>query len=218
MKFPIMMLCIALSLLISVGPAGAQEEVKYRIKPGDQLNVYVHENPDLTMTAAVLADGTISYPLVGSLYVEGLSTSGLQNVLTEKLKQYLQMPVVVVTISTLTVHKVYIMGEVTAPGEYPYQMDKRLTEYLALAGGISPEANLKKCNIYEKDSDQARQVINLKEILEKNNQALNITLKPEDTVFLERRSGFVLGEWVEIAQIFGILVASATLYIFLTRE
>ena len=218
MKFPIMMLCIALSLLISVGPAGAQEEVKYRIKPGDQLNVYVHENPDLTMTAAVLSDGTISYPLVGSLYVEGLSTSGLQNVLTEKLKQYLQMPVVVVTISTLTVHKVYIMGEVGVPGQYPYEEGKRLTEYLALAGGIKTEANLKKCNIYEEDSDQARQVINLKEILEKNNQALNIALEPEDTVFLERRSGFVLGEWVEIAQIFSILVASATLYIFLTRE
>lgn len=155
MKFPIMMLCIALSVLISVGPAGAQEEVKYRIKPGDQLSIYVHENPDLTMTAAVLADGTISYPLVGSLYVEGLSTSGLQNVLTEKLKQYLQNPVVVVTISTQTVHKVYIMGEVGTPGQYPYEEGKRLTEYLALAGGINPEANLKKCNIYERDSDQA---------------------------------------------------------------
>ena len=74
----------------------------YHIKSGDQLNIYVHDNNDLTMVAPVLPDGTISYPLVGNLYVQGLTTAGLQSALTEKLSQYLQSPVVVVSISSQT--------------------------------------------------------------------------------------------------------------------
>lgn len=218
MKSFFWMPCIVLSLLITIAPAGAQEEARYRIRPGDQLNIYVHENADLTMTVAVLSDGTISYPLVGNLYIEGLTTSGLQNVLTEKLEQFLQKPVVVVSISTQTLNKVYVMGEVMSPGTYPYEVGKRLTDYLAMAGGPSAEANLKKCNIYSVEPDQPKKVIDLKKLFEESDQTLNVSLQPDDTVLIERRSGFVLTQWVEIAQIFGILVASATLYFVITRE
>lgn len=212
-------LYIVLSILIAITTATAEdEEALYRIKPADQLNVYVHENQDLTMTVAVLPDGTISFPLVGNLYVEGLTTAGLQNVLAEKLKEFLKKPVVVVTISSQTAYKVYMLGEVGKPGAYPFEENQRLTDYLALASGTTPEANLKQCHVYSSGSGEPRRVINLEEIFEKSNESLNIPLQPNDTVVIQRRSGFIVTEWVEIAQIFSIIVASATLYLVATKD
>jgi polysaccharide export outer membrane protein len=198
--------------------SAAEEDEMYRIRPGDQLSVYVHDNADLTMIAPVLPDGTISYPLVGNLFVQGLTTAGLQNVLTEKLGQYLQSPVVVVSVSSQTSYRVYVMGQVNAPGPITWEADLRLTDYLTLAGGIGQYANLKKCFIFSKDSEEPQHMIDLREIIEEDNQELNMTLSPDDTVVLDKRSGFSITQWVEVAQIFSIFVASATVYLLLTRE
>jgi len=212
------MFSILLVLLCILRPAIAEEDPTYRIEAGDLLDVYVHENPDLSLQITVLPDGTISYPLVGNLYVQGLTTAGLQDILTKKLEDYLQSPVVVVSISSQTAYKIYMLGEVSSPGVLEYQENYRLTDYIALAGGMTNQANLKKCFIYSTSSDSTFRVINLKEIFEDNNQDLNVTLKPDDTVVLDRKSGFWVGTWLEVAQIVTILVSSATMYLIVTRE
>jgi polysaccharide export outer membrane protein len=204
--------------LIITSLVAAEEETMYRIRPGDQLSIYVHDNADLTMIAPVLPDGTISYPLVGNLFVEGLTTAGLQAVLTEKLNQYLQSPVVVVSIGSQTMYLVYVMGQVNKPGPITWEVDLRLTDYIALAGGMGQLANLKKCFIFSKNGEEPQRVIDLREIIEEDNQDLNITLQPDDTVILDRRSGFSITQWVEVAQIFSIFVAAGTLYLILDRE
>lgn len=217
MKSHLCLVCITLSILVIAAPITAQDQGTYRIKPADMLNIYVHENNDLTMQVAVLSDGTISYPLVGNLYAQGLTTAGLQEVLTEKLQQFLQKPVVVVTISSQTVYKVYIIGEVGAPGAYPYEEGKRLTDYIAMAGGQTPYTNLKKCTIISKNPEQAERTINLKEIFEKNNQFVNVSPQPDDTILLARKK-FILEQWAEIAQVMAIIVSAVTLYYIASRD
>lgn len=217
MKSHLRMVCVIFSILVMTAPLAAQDQGTYRIKPADMLNIYVHENSDLTMQVAVLPDGTISYPLVGNLYVQGLTTAGLQEVMTEKLKQFLQTPVVVVTISSQTAYKVYVIGEVNAPGAYPFEEGKRLTDYIAMAGGTTPYTNLKKCKVFSKGSEQVQTLINLKEIFEENDQALNILPQPDDTILIERKK-FVLDQWNEVAQVMAIIVGAATLYFIATKD
>lgn len=208
-----------LVVVICVGALWAQDTGEvYRIKPGDQLSVYVHENNDLTMTINVLPDGTISYPLVGSLYVQGLTTTGLQNILAEKLQLFLQKPVVVVTIASETLYKVFVMGEVKMPNAFPFQEGRRLTDYLAQAGGPGPEANLKKCTVFSEDPTIPRRVINLNDIFQDGDRTLDIKLQPYDTILLERRSGFIVTEWQEIAQVFAIITGVATIAILAQRR
>ncbi|MBU0518417.1 polysaccharide export protein [bacterium] len=218
MKSSTWMFSILLVLLCVLQPASAEEDPTYRIKAGDLLDVYVHENPDLSLQVAVLPDGTISYPLVGNLYVQGLTTSGLQDILKTKFLDYLQTPVVVVSINSQASYKVYVMGEVSQPGALEYQEDLRLTDYIALAGGMTNNADLEECYIYSVAEDSTHRIVNLKEIFEENKQEMNITLKPDDTIVLDRKSGFFVGTWIEVAQILSILVSSATMYIIITRE
>lgn len=218
MKSSLWILIIILSILTVIPPVIAQEESLYRIKPTDLLNIYVHENNDLSLTVTVLPDGTISYPLVGSLYVQGLSPEGLQTILTEKLRQFLQNPVVVVTISSQTTYKVFLLGQVSRPGQYPYENGRRLTDYIALAGGTAEKANLKKCHIYSVKANEASRIVNLKELFEDYNHVDNIKLLPDDTVMLQKKADFFIDEWNEIAQIMSIIVGSATLYFIITRD
>jgi polysaccharide export outer membrane protein len=208
---------IILGTLALTVSAYGQDQGTYRIKPADMLNVYVHDNIDLTMPVTVLPDGTISYPLVGNLYVQGLTTAGLQDALTERLKQFLQTPVVVVTISSQTAYKVYVVGEVGAPGAYPYEEGKRLTDYIAMAGGQTPYSNLKKCTIISKTPEQTERRINLKEIFEKNNQALNIAPQPDDTIIIARKK-FILEQWNEVAQVMAVIIGAVTLYYVASRD
>jgi polysaccharide export outer membrane protein len=198
------------------GQGFAQEDDLYQIKPGDQLNIYVHGNDDLTRNVTVLPDGTISYPLVGNLYVQGLTTSGLEGILTQKLEQYLQKPVVVISISSETLYKIYVMGEVRMPNAYPYEAKKRLTDYLAMAGGPTDEALLKKCNIYPLDASKPRLVVDLREIFDDEDRTKDVELQANDTILLERRSGFIVADWAEMAQIFSVIFGMATIYLIAT--
>jgi len=213
MKVSLKVFVTILMLLISSRAGCAQGDEMYQIKPGDQLSVYVHENQDLTLNVTVLSDGTISYPLVGNLFVQGLTTSGLEAILTQKLGQFLQKPVVVISITSETLYKIYVMGEVRMPNAYPFEGAKRLTEYLAVAGGPTEEANLKKCNIYSDDLTKPRLVVNLKEIFEDKDRRQDVELQANDTILLERRSGFIVADWSEIAQIFSVIFGAASIYL-----
>jgi polysaccharide export outer membrane protein len=217
MKLSWVCIIAAIALLITTSLSFAVQEDQYRIKPGDHLSIYVHENNDLSLSPIVLPDGTISYPLVGSLYVQGLTTTGLQEILTQKLSSFLQKPIVVVTISSETEDKVYVLGEVRVPNAYPYHEGDRLTDYLAVAGGPMSTANWNKCNIYSVDQASTKRIINLRNTFQSHDLMQNPVLKPNDTIYLEKKSGFIVENWSEISQILGILVGSATLYFVATR-
>jgi polysaccharide export outer membrane protein len=218
MKLPYGILIATMAFLMIAGTNCQAEEEMYRIKPGDQLNLYVHENNDLTMGVTVLPDGTISYPLVGNLYVQGLTVSGLQDILTQKLSAYLQKPVVVISLGAETVDRVYILGEVRSPNTYQYHEGDRLTDYLAQAGGPTDMANWKKCSVYTINPGGQKRTVNLRETFQSRDLTLNPVLKPNDTVFIERKSGFIINNWGEIGQIFGIMVGVATLYFISSRR
>ena len=86
-----------------------------------------------------------------------------------------------------------------------------------MAGGQTHYANLKKCTIISKNPEQSEKMVNLKEIFEKNNQALNISLQPDDTILLARKK-FILEQWAEVAQVMAVIVSAVTLYYIASRE
>jgi polysaccharide export outer membrane protein len=217
MKRSLGIIALLAMFVVQTGAVQAQEGENYYLRPGDQLHIYVHENPDLTVSTAVLSDGSISYPLVGNLFVEGLTITALEDILAEKLGQYLQRPVVVITVSTETLEKVYVLGRVRLPHEYPYQKGKRLTDYLAMAGGPDDFADLKDCKVFSRDSSQPTRVISLKAIFEDHDRDQDIELQPNDTIYLDRKSGFLVSNWGEIGQILGIILGSTTLFFVIER-
>lgn len=113
----------------------------YRLGPGDAIRVIVFQNPDLTLETRVSESGSISYPLIGSVPVGGLSVSAAERLLEERLKEgkFVKLPQVNIQVMQVKGNQVSVLGHVTRPGRYPLEtFNTRLLDMVATAGGIVP--------------------------------------------------------------------------------
>lgn len=122
-------------------PGVTADVVESRIAPGDLIKITVFQSPDLSLEARVEDNGAISYPLIGSVPVAGLSLSDAEKRLAQLLRDggFMVSPHVTVTMVQARGSQVTVLGLVTKPGRYPLDStDTRLTDFIALAGGIAP--------------------------------------------------------------------------------
>lgn len=111
----------------------------YRVDGGDKLRVVVYGQEGLTNVYAVGANGAITMPLIGAVAVRGLTPAGVARVIAARLRDgYIREPSVAVEIDTY--RPFFILGEVAAPGQYPYVPNMTVESAVAIAGGFTPRA------------------------------------------------------------------------------
>jgi polysaccharide biosynthesis/export protein len=111
----------------------------YHLDAGDRLRVVVYGQEGLTNSYAIDAAGSITMPLIGSVPARGRTPSGLASEIAAKLRNgYIRDPSVAVEIEAY--RPFFILGEVAAPGQYPYVPNMTVESAVAIAGGFSPRA------------------------------------------------------------------------------
>lgn len=141
---------LGLMLLATAGTAVGSPSSSYQLGAGDLIQIQVYGEDDLSIKARVESDGNLSYPLLGTIRVEGKSTAQLQQAITRGLQDgYLDDPDVRVFI--LEYRPVYVSGAVRKPGSYPYAPGLTVRKAVTLAGGFSDLAS--KSDIYVIGSD-----------------------------------------------------------------
>lgn len=119
--------------------AYAASDEPYRLDAGDRLRIVVYGQDGLTNTYAVDAGGSITMPLIGAVRARGLTPTQLAAAVTARLKNgYLREPSVAAEVETY--RPFFILGEVTAPGQYPYVPNMTIESAVAIAGGFTPRA------------------------------------------------------------------------------
>ena len=127
----------ALLIALALTTMGATPVTQTTIHPGDQLNVQVYGDKDLTQTVTVLPDGTIVYPLIGRVQVGGQSVNQATNTVRDRLQKFVRNPFVTIAIAQLGQPSVLVLGDVKTPGKYQLRSDARVTDAIAAAGGIA---------------------------------------------------------------------------------
>lgn len=128
----------ALAISTSASAQGAQPE--YRIGNGDNIRILVFQNPDLTSETRVTENGTISYPLIGTVRIGGLTIPDAAQVIAKALSDggFIQKPQVNIVLLQNRGNQVSVLGSVGRPGRFPLEtFDIRVSEMIAIAGGIS---------------------------------------------------------------------------------
>ena len=111
----------------------------YHLDAGDKLRVVVYGQEGLTNTYAIDAGGSITMPLIGSVPARGRTTAGLAAEIAGRLRNgFIRDPSVAVEIEAY--RPFFILGEVQAPGQYPYMPNMTVESAVAIAGGFSPRA------------------------------------------------------------------------------
>jgi polysaccharide export outer membrane protein len=113
----------------------------YRLGPGDEIDVHVWRNPDLSRTVPVRPDGLISLPLVGELRAEGSTVAELNAEITAILEEFVQRPTVTVSVTEVRSMVVYVNGRVASPGTLVLERPINVMQAIAMAGGLQEFAD-----------------------------------------------------------------------------
>ena len=149
---------------VAVAAPGAYAEpvrsdTSYHLDAGDKLRVVVYGQEGLTNTYAIDAGGSITMPLIGSVAARGRTPAGLAAEIAAKLRGgFIRDPSVAVEIDAY--RPFFILGEVAAPGQYPYVPNMTVESAVAIAGGFSPRAQRDRVTVTHTDgSGTARYVV-----------------------------------------------------------
>lgn len=174
----------ALLLPVAEGETRAAEEVPhYRIGPSDVLSIYVWKEEELTRDVTVMSDGRISFPLIGEVMAEGRSVTELKEIITDRLKNYIDAPEVTVLVDQSLSRRIYTIGKVTEPGPYPLAPGMSVIQALSAAGGFTEWADTKEILIIRRQGEKEVQIpFNYNAYTDGDNIEQNILLKPGDTI------------------------------------
>jgi polysaccharide export outer membrane protein len=122
------------------------QQSTYTLDSGDRLRIVVFGQDGLTNSYVLDASGQIAMPLIGTVAARGLTTDQLSERLADLLRQgFIREPHVAVEIEAY--RPFFILGEVTAPGQYPYSPNMTVETAVAIAGGFGPRGSRKSVQI-----------------------------------------------------------------------
>jgi len=157
----------------------------YVIGPEDVLNIHVWREEALSRNVAVRMDGKISLPLIDDIQAAGYTARQLKDVLTNKLKEFVENPNVSVTVVEANSYKVYISGQVRSPGVYRLRSETSLLQFISMVGGVTEWANQSKIIVIRKENGKEKRfTINYKKIIQGKDLNSNIILKTGDTIIV----------------------------------
>lgn len=183
-----------------------KENYHYKIGAADVLTIVVWEHPELTIPAGsfrsaeesgtvVKADGTIFYPYTGNLYVEGLTTGEIKDLISNRLSSVVRNPQVDVRVAGFNSKKALVSGSVLQPGTEPItDVPVTLIEAIEQHGGITDDADWENVSFTR---NNVTSTLSLRTIYEDGELAKNVILRDGDIIHVPRfdqRKIFVLGE------------------------
>jgi polysaccharide export outer membrane protein len=152
--------------------------------PGDVFEVRVWGEEDLSGTYRVASDGSIDFPLVRRVEVQGKTASQVSDLLTEGLRRFIKDPSVSVFVKEYQSKKVFVYGKVQRAGTFPFEQGMNIIQAITLAGGFGPMANQDTAFVTRIVEGQEQRIkVSVKDIGE--GKTPNFQLEPGDIVYVE---------------------------------
>lgn len=168
-------------------PAASVVSADYLIGPGDTLQIFVWQNPELSVTVPVRPDGRISTPLVGDTVTVGKTPAQLAADLETALAVYIRTPKVSVIVSQAVgaLSQVQVIGQVTRPSGVPYHAGLRVLDALLAVGGLTEFAAPNRAVLIRTENGkESKTKIRVGDLLDSGDLDQNLILKPGDVIVI----------------------------------
>ncbi len=184
------------ALLLFAQHVFAQEVVpEYVLGPGDIVRITVFQNPDLTTEARVSESDVITFPLIGSVKVGGLSVPAAERAIAQQLRSggFVLQPQVNILPLQIRGNQVAVLGQVNRPGRYPLEtLDTRLSDMLATAGGISQTGADEVVLVGERGGQPLRVTVNIPKTFAQGDFSKDLRLEGGDRIYVQRAPMFYI--------------------------
>ena len=158
----------------------------YLIGPGDNVNIVVWRNPEVSTTVPVRPDGKITTPLVEDLQASGKTSTALARDIEKALAKFIQQPVVTVVVTSFVGNyseQIRVIGQAARPQALPYRRDMSLMDVMIAVGGITEFASGNKASIIRMvDGKQTTLPVRLKDLVKGGDISANIYMHPGDVL------------------------------------
>jgi polysaccharide export outer membrane protein len=182
---------LALAGCATPGAAPADTAVPvtdYLIGAGDNLNIIVWRNPEVSMAVPVRPDGKITTPLVEDLPAAGKTSSQLARDIEKSLAKFIQQPVVTVVVSGFVGtydEQIRVIGQAAKPQSLPYRNGMSLMDVLIAVGGVTEFASGNRASIVRTiDGKQQKLAVRLDDLIKSGDISANLQMRPGDVLVI----------------------------------
>jgi polysaccharide export outer membrane protein len=178
--------------------ANANMSTEYRLGSGDVLRISVYQNPDLSLETRVSEAGVVSFPLLGSVRLGGLSVTQAEKAIADGLKNgnFVKNPQVTIVVLQVKGNQASVLGQVNRPGRYPIEVaDMRLTDLLANAGGVASTGADMLVLSGTRNGQPYRVEIDLPSVFAQGGRGQDVLIQNGDVLWVERApTVYIYGE------------------------
>lgn len=171
---------------VSVPPASG--ESNYTIGPGDELNVFVWGNDDLSVIVPVRPDGKITTPLVEDVQAAGKTPTQLARDVESRLSRYVKNPIVTVTVNSFvgsSNEQIRVIGQAAQPRSIPFRVNMTVLDVIIAVGGLTEFAAGNRATIVRGPQGKQQSFrVRLEDLLEKGDISANVVMQPGDILII----------------------------------
>jgi polysaccharide export outer membrane protein len=167
----------------------------YRLGAGDAIGVQVYQSPDLSIDARVSESGVISYPLVGSVQLGGLTIAEAEKKIGDALRTggFVKVPQVNIVLRQVRGNQVAVLGQVSRPGRFPLEtFNTRVSDMLAAAGGTTATGDDVLIVTGQREGKPFRKVIDIPALFLNEKSDEDIVLAGGDTLYVNKAPMFYI--------------------------
>jgi polysaccharide export outer membrane protein len=165
-----------------------RSEFKYKIGPGDSVEIFVWRYPEVSTTVPVRPDGFITAPLLEDIPAAGKTPTELARDLEEQLSIYLRDPLVTVIVQGFVgvyPDQIRILGEATSNSAIPYRDGMTLLDLMIQVGGISEFAAGNRAILVRfEDGEQQKYTLRLDDLVRDADLSANTDMRPGDIIII----------------------------------
>ena len=166
----------------------------YRMGTGDVLRITVYGQPDLTTEARVGENGSISFPLIGAVKLAGITPAQGETEIATRLAKggFILKPFVTLNVVQYRGQQVSVLGRVNRPGQHTLEKASRLTDVLAMAGGIVPDGADTVTLVRTRDGKTEYREIDVLALFTPGGEAANELVQDGDIINVARQPMFYI--------------------------
>jgi polysaccharide export outer membrane protein len=167
--------------------SAAPPDYSYVIGPGDNLNITVWRNPELSMSVPVRPDGKLSAPLVEELLVQGKTSIEVARDIEKKLSTYVRDPIVTVIVTGFVgiySEQIRVVGEAARPQFLPYRQKMTLLDVMISVGGLTDFANGNGATILRTAEGNKQYAVRLRDLIKRGDISANVEMRPGDILII----------------------------------
>ena len=167
--------------------AAATSDYNYIVGPGDNLNIIVWRNPELSMSVPVRPDGKIATPLVDELVAQGKTSTQIARDVEQAIAKFVRDPIVTVIVTGFVgpySEQIRVVGEAAKPQFLPYKQKMTLLDVMIAVGGLTDFADGNAASILRVAEGDKQYGVRIKDLIKRGDMSANVEMRPGDVLII----------------------------------